>query len=206
VAWRLLVKGRIVLPILWPLLLLAFAICSDSLLPLLAQRQGTELLLQQRRGRLEKLRAVAVAGRIERQEYDSLVTEFGALTHLPASDPFRDRSVSPSGSAQLGLLITGLQAGLAELESRPGSLPPLEFLSVSPGQNERIGPFVVLEFDLNLRGRFHAIGQFMQLLDRVGRQHKLMLSVGVLRVESMEETASTGEEAVTVPVRAYLRE
>lgn len=196
---------RTFLPVIWPLLLLLLGFLLDPLLGQLEDHRQTAALLQEGRTRLEGLRAKTVAGRLDTLEYRELVAQFAALTNLQASDPFRDPGVKALGTVQVASLIDGLQRALSQ------PLPPdqperLEFLSVSPGVQQQISPFVTVEFALNLRGRFRAIPAFLDLLTNIGRSRNLAISVGALRIESTSETPTTGELTITLPVRAYFRE
>lgn len=194
------------LPTLWPLLLLCFGPISGELLPLLQQQQQTEQLLLERRRYLAELQAVAVAGRLERQEYQALLSQFSELTSLRASDPFRDRLTSAPtlASSQIGSLVNAVQQALA---STPPGAGQLEFVSVSAGAQERIGPFVSFEFGLNLRGRFGALPEFLRLLSRVAKSRQLAVSIGELRLDSSYLNPLTGDGlTITLPVRAYVRD
>ncbi len=167
------------------------------------QSAGETRLLEARR-QLEQLRARSVAGRIESQEYGELLKEFALLTELPASDPFRDPSASPLISVHVASLVTAVQQSLQD-PGRPGELP--RFLSVTPGRPERIGPFVMIEFGLNLEGRFRSLPAFLQLTGNLAKSRRLAVSIGDLRLDSTHLNPTTGEGlGITLTLRAYFRE
>lgn len=200
-------RARTLLPILWTVLLLLYGLFSESVLGQVREQRETAQRLERDRRHLESLRATAVAGRMELAEYEALVLEFGALTHLKSSDPFSDPHAVAQGSAHVASLVRGLQEALtAPPPDDAQGLEPLFFLSVSPGQQHRMGPFVAVEFAFNLRGRFRDIPGFLNLLTELGRRRRLAISIGSLRVASTESTPTTGELAITLPVRAYFRD
>jgi hypothetical protein len=200
------VNRRTLLPILWPLLLLLFGQFDGGLLVQIEEQRLIRVRLEESRGRLDSVRAQAVAGRLESLEYQALLKEFGALTSLQVSDPFRDPQSVTLGSVHVASLIRGLQNALAQ-PPEEGAPEHLEFLSVSPGGQQRIGPFVMMEFVLNLRGRFGSIPSFFRLMARLGHHRRLAISIGELRIDSTQIDPVTGEGlAITLPVRAYFRE
>ena len=196
---------RTFLPILWPLLLLLFGQVDGGLLVQIKEQRLIRARLEESRGRLDTLRAQTVAGRLEGLEYQALLKEFATLTSLQASDPFRDPQSVTLGSVHVASLISGLQNALAQPEE--GAPEPLEFLSVSPGGLQRIGPFVMMEFKLNLRGQFGSIPSFFRLMATLAHHRRLAVSIGELRIDGSQIDPVTGEGlAITLPVRAYFRE
>lgn len=196
---------RTFLPILWPLLLLLFGRVDGGLLVQIKEQRLIRARLEESRGRLDSLRAQTVAGRLEGLEYQALLKEFATLTSLQASDPFRDPQSVTLGSVHVASLISGLQNALAQPEE--GAPKPLEFLSVSPGGLQRIGPFVMMEFKLNLRGQFGSIPSFFRLMATLAHHRRLAISIGELRIDGSQIDPVTGEGlAITLPVRAYFRE
>lgn len=197
---------RTFLPLLWPLVLLALGTIHSGLLEDLERyRKGREML-ESRRRQLESLRAQSVAGRLESQEYQALLKEFAALTSLQASDPFRDPQATSLGTGQVASLVDGLQAALSE-PAEAGGPEPLQFLSVSPGQQQRIGPFIMVEFGLNLRGRFRSLPSFLRLMTKLAHHRRLAISIGELHLDSSSLDPATGEGlAITLPVRTYFRD
>jgi hypothetical protein len=155
---------------------------------------------------LEGLRAQAVAGALEKREYQALLKDFAALTALQASDPFRDPYTSTPSSVQVASLVTALQRALSEPVEEDGP-PRLEFLSVSSGGQQRLGPFVMTEFGLNLRGRFRAIPGFLRMTAELARHRKLAISIGELRLDNREIDPATGEGLIiSLQIRAYFRD
>ncbi len=156
--------------------------------------------------RLEMLRAVMVSGRLEKREYESLLKEFAALTSLQSSDPFRDPNAGTMSSIQVASLITSIQEALSSPVEEEDP-PRLELISVSPVGQERIGPFVMMEFALNLRGRFRAIPSFLRMTAELARHRKLAISIGELHLDSSEIDPTTGEGlAISLPIRAYFHD
>lgn len=197
---------RTVLPLLWPLALLVLGQLNNGFLQRVRDYRDGRELLESRRRHLDELRAQAVAGRLEGREYQALLKEFAALTSLQASDPFRDPQAAPLGTGQVASLVNGLQAALAE-PVEEGGAEPLQFLSVSPGQQQRIGPFIMVEFGLNLRGRFRALPSFLRLMTRLAHHRRLAISIGRLHLDSTYLDPVTGEGlAITLPIRTYFRE
>jgi hypothetical protein len=199
------VNRKTFLPIFWPLLLLFYAQLDGGLLSLIEEYRLNLQRLENGRRHLESLKARVVAGRIVASEYETLLDDFATQTNLPASDPFRDPQAATVGSIQVASLVSGLQVALNGPEENQRLLD-LEFLPVSLGDQQRIGPFVMVEFALNLRGRYRAVPEFLGLLAQLGQQRRLVLSIGELRVDSTEMTQVNGELAITLPLRAYFRD
>lgn len=198
------ISYRTLLPILWPLLLLAAGAWFGGLRDRQAAQRAGEFRLLESRRHLEQLRARSVAGGIESREYEKLLKEFALLTALPASDPFRDPSTSPLTSVYVASLVSAVQEALRH--TLPGEELP-EFLSVVPGRPERIGPFVMVEFGLNMRGRFRSLPAFFRLMGSLAQNRRLAISVGELRLDSSRLDPNTGEGlGITLILRAYFRE
>lgn len=197
---------RTFLPLLWPLLLLAVGQVNGGLLERLDEHRKTALQMEERRRYLEGLRARSVAGRLDGREYQTLLKEFAALTSLQASDPFRDPQAGTLGTVQMASLVDELMEALTE-PVEAGGPERLEFLSVSPGQQQRVGPFIMAEFGLNLRGRFRALPSFLRLMARLARHRRLAVSIGELRLGSTDLDPLTGEGlAITLLIRTYFRD
>lgn len=198
------IRFRTALPVLWPLLLLISSAWFGGLQNLVNEGRTLERRLLEDHRRLDQLRARAVAGRIENAEYQELLQEFAVATALPASDPFRDPKSSALSSVHVASLVTAVQKALLE-PGQDDALP--EFLSVIPGRPERVGPFVMMEFGLNLRGRFHSLPAFLRLMGTLARHRRLAVSVGELRLDSRRMDPVTGEGlGITLTLRAYFRE
>lgn len=174
------------------------------------QRQANELnaSTKQLRADLDLLQAKVAMAASQRHAYDALIIEFAELTGLQASDPFRSPSRRAQGSAHVAILISGLQQHFATASLDRDDPDYLEFLPVSLKGQERLGPFVITEFALHLRGRYRAIPDFLKELAFIGERYKLVISVGDLRVERGTETSPNGAPllAITLPVRAYFRD
>ena len=197
---------RTFLPLLWPLLLLALGQVNDGLLQRIEEQRRTAYQLEERRRYLEGVRARAVAGRLESQEYQALLKEFAALTSLQASDPFRDPQIATLGTVQMASLVDAIAEAMSE-PVEEGGPERLEFLSVSPGKQQRFGPFIMAEFGLNLRGRFRALPGFLRLMATLAHHRRLAISIGELRLDSTNLDPLTGEGlAITLLIRTYFRE
>lgn len=197
-------RARAVLPIAWVLLLLF----TPTWLPLQQRwiehaKLDSRLRASQRT--LDQLRAVAVAARIEGRESSTLQEEFATLTGLRASDPFRSPTREEPASIQVAALVRAVQEASSR-EGGPDDPAPITLLSVTPGTRQQLGPFLMTEFELNLVGRFRAIPAFLDLLTQVGRNRRLAISVGSLKLSSQADTQETGILTITLPVRAYFRE
>lgn len=196
---------RTFLPLVWLTLLVISPVFSDSFQEQVREHLSLSTLLKSRQANLDQLRAVTVAARIEGREYDALLDEFGALTGLRASDPFRAPSRGEPASIQVAALVRAVQeASLKDVE--PDAPAPIVLLSVTPGARQRLGPFSMTEYELNLEGRFHALPAFLDLLTQVGRHQRLAISIGSLRLLSRPDTSRTGMLSITLPVRAYVRD
>lgn len=194
------------LPVLWPLVLLSFSFAQTGLGQKLSEQRQTEAVLLASRRRLALLRAQAVDGRLEKLEYQALLKDFAAITSLQASDPFRDPKAPTPSTVQVASLVTALQDALAE-PVEDGGPPRLEFLSVSPGAQQRLGPFVMTEFGLNLRGRFRSIPGFLRLMAQLARHRRLAISIGELRLDSSNIDPVSGEGlTISLLIRAYFRD
>lgn len=198
-------QARTLLPLAWSLLLVLSPLWGHSLRQRWNENSELKRQLQARQATLDQLRAVAVAARIEGREYDDLLLEFASLTGLRASDPFRDPAAEEPSSIQVAALVRAVQEASWK-ESDSDSPSPITLLSVTPGARQRLGPFLMTEFELNLEGRFHSLSDFLDLLTQVGRNRRLAISIGSLKLSSQPSTAGTGTLSITLPVRAYFRE
>ncbi len=199
-------SARAVIPILWPILLLGASLIQAGLPEKIAEQRMLSAKLDNDLRRLEMLRAVMVSGRLEKREYESLLKEFAALTSLQSSDPFRDPNAGTMSSIQVASLITSIQEALSSPVEEEDP-PRLELISVSPVGQERIGPFVMMEFALNLQGRFRAIPSFLRMTAELARHRKLAISIGELHLDSSEIDPTTGEGlAISLPIRAYFHD
>lgn len=202
-AWRLM------FPLLWPVVLLFTSPLGQEMLARHSQHREVERLLHARRLRLEGLRAQAVAGRLEQREYERLVQDLAVLTGLKASDPFRDPEAPVLSSIQVAALFDALGRRVRARSEGPApdATADLEFLPVTLGRQQGLGPFVMVEFILRFRGRFRSVAPLLHLVTELGRERRLVISLGELRLTPGEETEQTGAGLlITLPVRAYFRE
>lgn len=185
---------RLLIPLAVPLLLFSLGLVLDGVITRSQDLHRLERQRQHSQLRLEDLQAQAVAAREDARTYQGLLEEFESLVGLQ-----QERG---SASEQLAGFMGAVEAHFLT-EPAPQAL---HFVSVSPGSQHRFSPFVAVEFDLNLTGRFYALPRFLKQLSEIAQQQQCTVSVGVLQVQSSQRTAYTGELSITLPLRAYFRE
>lgn len=198
---------RTIFPIIWPALFLL--LCGMGDLGRLATVEKQLLLeLEQQKQVLHSLRALQVADRINKEEYQQLLASFAKLTRLQATDPFRDPEAKTRGSTYVAMLVAGLYQDMREASSDPSEPDFLELQPVALIGQERLGPFVVTEFGLHFKGRYRAISLFLEKLARLVVQRKLVISIGNLEIVKGLEANASGAPVleVTLSVRAYFRD
>ncbi len=198
-------KVTTLLPLAWCLLLFLAPLWGSSFHQRWQEESTLRLRLTERQSTLDQLSATSVAARAEGREYESLLKEFTTLTQLKASDPFRDPQQDLPSSVQVAALVRAVQEA-SHQDVAPGTPLPITLRSVTPGSNQRFGPFLMTEFELNLEGRFHALPAFLDLLTQVGQRRRLVVSVGSLSLSSRSDTERTGILSIKLPIRAYFRE
>ena len=194
------------LPLFLPLLLLAFSFWKAGLHTLYVEAQAVERRAVAAQSRLDTLQALSVASRIDSQKYENLVLEFSELTGLPLDSEY---AVSKGEvSAQVARFVDAVVEGLhdEEFAGLVDERAYLLFQSVTPGQRQVVEPFLLVDFELNLKGRFFAVPRFLSLLSRIAADQRCAISIGVLEVARVSELANTGELVVTLPLRAYFLE
>jgi hypothetical protein len=161
--------------------------------------------LEAAEARLIQLQAIDVASRIDEKKYSGLVSDFAQLTGLELES---DSAVTKGeATAQVGRLVDSVIRSLKQegaLSRFQGSY--LLFQSVTPGQRQVVGPFLSIDFELNLEGRFFALPEFLVLLSRIAREEQCTISVGELQVSSKVPGGRSGELQIVLPLRAYFLE
>jgi len=173
---------------------------------LYVEAQAVERRAVAAQSRLDTLQALSVASRIDSQKYENLVLEFSELTGLPLDSEY---AVSKGEvSAQVARFVDAVVEGLhdEEFAGLVDERAYLLFQSVTPGQRQVVEPFLLVDFELTLKGRFFAVPRFLSLLSRIAADQRCAISIGVLEVARVSELASTGELVVTLPLRAYFLE
>lgn len=188
------------MPLTIPVLLFTIGTLFDGVLARTADLHRLELQRQHSQLRLEALQAQTVAARVGESSYPDLIEEFETIAG------FRGRATGDGdASAQLAAFVGAVEDHFLQKSGFEEDLP-LRFVSVSPGSEHSFPPFLAVEFDLNLKGRFHAIPGFLKRLSAISEEQACSVSVGVLRLSSGPKTWTTGELSITLPLRAYFRE
>lgn len=194
----------IVFPLLLPLILISFSFWKTGV-----TERATELNLLQKRShaaqlKLDELRAISVAEKIYQENYRGLVEEFSALTGLSL-----DVNFALSKGEVAGTLARFIEAVAEELRGEEYASERgthLFLKSVTPGQRQVIEPFLAVDFEMNLEGRFFTLPKFLERLSHIAQSQKCSISVGELRVAPIFEDSNTGELAITLPLRVYFLE
>lgn len=155
--------------------------------------------------RLVELQAIAVASRIDEKKYADLVVEFADLAGLNLDSEY---AVSKGEvSAQIARFVEAVTDGLREERFASGQHSNyLLFRSVTPGERQVIEPFLSVDFELNLEGRFFALPDFLNLLSEIAAEQRCAVSIGELRVARTDAQHNTGRLTITLPLRAYFLE
>ena len=194
----------IVFPLLLPLVLIFFSFWRTGLL-----ERSTEFNLLQKRSsaaqlKLDELRAISVSEKYLQEKYFELEEEFSKLTGL---DPDADIALSKGEVA--GSLARFIQAVAEELRGEEYASETgthLFLRSVTPGQRQVFEPFLAVDFEMNLEGRFFTLPRFLERLSLIAQDQKCSISVGELRVAPIYQDSNTGELAITLPLRVYFLE
>ena len=72
--------------------------------------------------------------------------------------------------------------------------------------SEAIPPFLVVNFEMNLEGKYLAMPLFLDSLSRIAREQKCPISVGGIKVSPVEPSSNSGVLDITIPLRAYFVE
>ena len=194
--------ARSALPVFLPLLLLCFSFWRAGLYEDYRMSREVRQELLAAESRLEELRAISVASRIDEQKYGSLAVEFASLTSLGLD---RETAVSKGEvSAQVARFVEAVVAGLREERfALADERSYLLFRSVTAGERRELSPFLSVDFELNLEGRFFALPEFLDLLSQIASRQSCAISVGELRLAPLESAPNTGRLLITLPLRAY---
>lgn len=195
---------RSALPISLCLLLLALSFVESGLLQDYRESVQVQRRLRAADERLEQVRGLSVAASLEERNYQALVSEFAELTKL--GDP--EHTISKGEvAAQIAQFVAGVTKGLQE---EPFVLSneqtQLIFRSVSPGQRQELTPFLSVDFEINLEGRFFALGDFFSLLSRIAQEQQCAVSIGELQLTPVNDTSTPGRLLIKLPLRAYFYE
>jgi hypothetical protein len=191
--------------IIIPLLLLSVSFWRAGIHSLYLESRMVQRRAVAAQSRLEALQALSVASRIDQKKYDDLVVEFADLTGLRLGTEF---AVSKGEvSAQVARFVDAIVEGLREEQFSLAEEPNyLLFRSVAPGQRQALEPFLSVDFEINLEGRFFALPRFLLMLTRIAQEQKCAISIGELQVARASEFGNTGELSITLPLRAYFLE
>lgn len=195
---------RSALPTALPLLLLCFSFWRAGLYEDYRSSRDVRHRLIAAESRLQELRGKDVANEFYKREHQKLTVEFAAVTGL-GLDP--ETAVTKGEvSAQMARFVDAVIRGLKE-ERFAGAdeRSYLLFLSVTPGerQDEALAPFLSVDFELNLEGRFFALPEFLGLLSRIAEDQRCAISIGELRLEPLKKAPNTGRLLIRLPLRAY---
>jgi hypothetical protein len=192
------------LPFLIPLILIGVSFWRAGVV----QKYTESRLLQQRsvaaQEKLDELQAVSVAANIDDRKYQGLVVDFAELTGLNL-DPENALSKGEVNS-QISRLIDAVVTDLERYENAPTGERYLIYRGVTPGDRQVIEPFLAVDFEMNLEGRFFAVPLFLDSLSRIAKEQKCAISIGELKVSTAEPNSNTGVLLITIPLRAYFLE
>lgn len=190
---------KVVFPLLLPLLLLAISFWRAGVYDLhlrVRELQAESVVSQQR---LDELRALSVAGGVAERNYEELVIEFADLTGLDPGDETPSRGIVTGQVGRLvDAVVNDLQTGEYSTEEHP-----LYFHSVTPGQRYQFPPFLAVDFELNLEGRFFALPGFLHRLSVITEEQRCAISVGEMVIVSADQAGNTGDLFIVIPLRAY---
>ena len=154
--------------------------------------------------KLNELQAVSVAARDDEQKYQVLVDDFAELTGLRRGQ----ENVLSKGeiNSQISRLIDAVVEDLRRYEHTQTGERYLVYKGVTPGERVLVEPFVAVNFEMNLEGRFFAVPLFLDSLSRIAKEQKCAVSIGELKVSKLDPNSNTGVLRITIPLRAYFLE
>lgn len=192
-------------PILIPLALLCLSFWRAGLYEDYHQAKEIQAQRVASEARLVELQAIDVASRIDEQKYQGLVSDFAEITGLELDSEY---AVSKGEvSAQLARFVQAVTLGLRQDRFAPTDRGHyLLFRSVTPGTRHVVEPFLWVDFELNLEGRFFALPAFLSLLSEIAQEQRCTISVGELKVARIDSNQNSGRLYITLPLRAYFLE
>lgn len=195
---------RSVLPITLCLLLLTLSSVQTGLLADYQRARQVRRHLESARARLEAVKAQSLTATLEERNYQALIDEFAQVTRLSE----RARRVSPEEvDTQVAQLVDGVTLGLeADPFASSEEKAFLVFRSVSPGQRQEFPPYLSVDFEINLEGRFFALPDFLALVRRVAEEQQCTVSIGELHLTSISGAPVPGSLQIKLPLRAYFYE
>ena len=193
-----------IFPLLLPLFLISFSFWRTGVLERYSELNHLEKRSSAAQLKLDELRAISVAEKIYQKNYEELVLEFSELTGLSLDANFALSKGEVAGSLARFIEAVSEELRGEEYASSRGSY--LFLKSVTPGQRQVIEPFLAVDFEMNLEGRFFALPRFFERLSYIAQNQKCSISVGELRVAPIYQDSNTGELAITLPLRVYFLE
>lgn len=195
---------RSALPIALCLLLLALSFAQAGLLQDYQRARQVHRRLQSARARLEAVKAQSLAATLEERNYQALIEEFAEVTRLSE----RARRVSKGEvDTQVAQLVDGVTRGLEEEPFASSDEKTfLVFRSVSPGERQEFPPYLSVDFEINLEGRFFALPDFLALISHVAEEQQCTVSIGKLQLTPIPEAPIPGSLQIKLPLRAYFYE
>lgn len=202
-AWAMTLRNRI-LPFLIPVALISISFWRSGVVQKYFEAQALQRRSVAAQSKLDQLRAVDVASNLNDREYKEMVKDFADLAGL-SLDP-ETAPTKGEVSAKVGRLIDAVVADMDRFGSVQPEEPYLVFKGVQPGVSEAIPPFLVVNFEMNLEGKYLAMPLFLDSLSRIAREQKCPISVGGIRVSPVEPGSNSGVLDITIPLRAYFVE
>lgn len=202
-AWALTLRNRVI-PFFIPLLLITASFWRSGVVQKHFEAQALERRSLAAQSKLDQLRAVDVAHNDDNLEYKQMVKDFADLTGL-SLDP-ENAPTKGEVSAKIGRLIDAVVADMDRFGRSQPDEPYLVFKGVKPGVSEEIPPFLVVDFEMNLEGKYLAMPLFLDSLSRIAREQRCPISVGGIQVSPVEPGSNTGILNITIPLRAYFVE
>jgi len=104
-------------------------------------------------------------------------------------------------------VVEAVRAQEASFEEAEPAL--LTFKSVTPGARSSMDRFLLVDFHLNLEGRFHALPQFLselsRIVSRISKEENCAISFGrEISIASENPGGKSGYLLIKFPLRVYL--
>lgn len=186
---------RLLLPLLLPLVLLGVSFWKAGVISRYYEVRELERKVTIAQARLDEARAVA-------WEYQGYVNEFADLTglRLQESEIMVTRS---EVNAQLADLVDAITKELKSERYTTDEEAYLLLVGVTPGERQLLDPFLWIDFQVHLEGRFFALPQFMDRVSHLAKEKNCSVSIGELKMQPLQQEGGRGDLAITLPLRAY---